>query len=134
VLTLVADDAVHEVGAAVGADGTITIRPADLARATGWELRDEGLCRRDVCVPVRDRGALAGDAGISLGAFAGALRRALAVEPAARFAVLGDAAGGAAPGGELVAPDFTLPDVDGRPVSLADFAGRKRLLVFWSSW
>jgi peroxiredoxin len=29
------------------------------------------------------------------------------------------------------APDFTLPDQDGRPVSLADFRGRRVLLVFY---
>jgi peroxiredoxin len=29
------------------------------------------------------------------------------------------------------APDFTLPDHDGNEVSLADFAGRKLLLVFY---
>lgn len=29
------------------------------------------------------------------------------------------------------APDFSLPDQDGNPVSLSDFAGRKLLLVFY---
>ena len=35
---------------------------------------------------------------------------------------------------DLDAPDFTLPDLDGVPHSLADWAGRKRLLVTFSSW
>jgi len=29
-----------------------------------------------------------------------------------------------------VAPDFTLPDLNGNPVSLSDFRGKKVLLVF----
>jgi peroxiredoxin Q/BCP len=29
------------------------------------------------------------------------------------------------------APDFTLPDQDGRPVSLSDFAGRTVVLYFY---
>ena len=29
------------------------------------------------------------------------------------------------------APDFTLPDQDGKEVSLSDFAGRKLVLVFY---
>ena len=29
------------------------------------------------------------------------------------------------------APDFTLPDQDGNPVSLSDFAGKKLVLVFY---
>ena len=32
-------------------------------------------------------------------------------------------------------PDFTLPDLDGRPVTLAPFLGKKPvLLVFWATW
>ncbi|RME92603.1 MAG: TlpA family protein disulfide reductase [Verrucomicrobia bacterium] len=32
------------------------------------------------------------------------------------------------------APDFTLPDLDGRPVRLRDFRGRVVLLNFWTTW
>jgi hypothetical protein len=34
----------------------------------------------------------------------------------------------------LEAPDFTLPDVDGRPHSLSDYRGKKVFLVSWASW
>jgi hypothetical protein len=34
----------------------------------------------------------------------------------------------------LRAPDFTLPDVDGRPHSLSDYRGKKVFLVSWASW
>lgn len=33
-----------------------------------------------------------------------------------------------------VAPDFTLPDVDGNPVSLSSFRGQYVLVDFWASW
>ena len=33
-----------------------------------------------------------------------------------------------------VAPDFTLKDLDGRAVSLADFRGKQVVLHFWASW
>ena len=32
------------------------------------------------------------------------------------------------------APDFTLNDIDGKPVSLSQFKGKKIVLVFWASW
>ena len=32
------------------------------------------------------------------------------------------------------APPFTLPDLDGRPVSLSDFAGRPVVVDFWATW
>lgn len=34
----------------------------------------------------------------------------------------------------LRAPDFTLPDLDGRPRSLSEFRGRKVFLASWASW
>ena len=33
-----------------------------------------------------------------------------------------------------VAPNFTLPDLNGKPHTLADFRGKKVLLVTWASW
>ena len=32
------------------------------------------------------------------------------------------------------APDFTLPDVNGQPVSLSSFRGKYVLVDFWASW
>jgi len=116
-------------------DDTLLVEADDLARATGWALKPEGLCRDDVCVPVRDRSALASERGVDVRAFAAALGRPVALEPAASMAVLGE--GSDAVGAQLAsltAPPFTLPDLDGNPVSLADFAGRKRLLIAWASW
>jgi hypothetical protein len=34
----------------------------------------------------------------------------------------------------LVAPDFALPDAEGRVHRLSDYRGKKVLLVTWASW
>jgi len=34
----------------------------------------------------------------------------------------------------LEAPDFTLPDMEGKLHSLSDFRGKKVFLVTWASW
>jgi len=39
-----------------------------------------------------------------------------------------------AQGAEAMAPEFVLPDADGRMVSLADFRGKPLVLTFWASW
>jgi peroxiredoxin len=42
-----------------------------------------------------------------------------------------------APAGSAIntaAPDFTLPDVNGKPVSLSSFKGKYVLVDFWASW
>lgn len=113
---------------------TLVVPLAELEAATGWELRSEGLCRGDTCVPVRDAGALVADGGVDVRVFGAALGRPVALDAERGVAVLGEPADAVAGPASLEAPPFTLPDLDGVPVSLSDFAGRKRLLVAWASW
>ena len=112
----------------------VVLAPADLTHATGWEVKREGLCRGEVCVPVRDS-LLQPGRPVDLSALAAALRRPLALDLDESAAYLGTSADDR--GAELNshrAPDFTLPDLDGRPHSLSDHRGRKVLLVFYASW
>jgi hypothetical protein len=133
-VTVVDGDRVVEVLGDARSD-TVLLDPPMLEPAVGWELKPEGLCRGNVCTQVRDPDALHVDGRISLRAVADSLRRpfALAEDPA--IAVLGESAEALDPGLlDHRAPPFTLPDIEGRDVSLEDFAGRKRMLLAWSSW
>ena len=114
---------------------TLRIAPEALREATGWKLEARGLCRGEVCVPVRDREELADATGVDLAAFARAIDRPLALDTAERAAALGTgAAERTARMATLEAPDFRLPDLQGRMHSLSDHRGKKRMLVAWGSW
>jgi hypothetical protein len=114
---------------------TVLLAPDALEEATGWDLRPEGLCRGDVCVPRRAGDGLVVDDQIDLAAFAALMQRPLAYDADAGIAVLADAPEQhAAAFDARVAPEWTLPNLDGNPVSSSDFVGRKKLLVAWASW
>ncbi len=133
-LTLIDDGRVVETTARFD-DAGIQLAAADLMAAFGWTLKDEGLCKDDVCVPVRDRSDRVNAAGVDLQAFADLLGRPLAIEAEAGLAVLGASAD--ARGAQLasqVAPDFTLPDLEGKLHSLWEHRGKKVLLVVYASW
>lgn len=108
-----------------------------LEAATGWELKPEGACLGERCVPL-PRGheaEFARDGRFNLAALANYLEQPLVRDTAHDVAVIGEAASVRADAlRSLEAPDFTLPDLDGRMHSLSDYRGRKVFLVSWASW
>ena len=122
------------VEATVGPDG-VRLPPAAVRDALGWELKPQGLCRGEQCVRVPSRDALVRDGAIDLATLAETLGRPLAVDIDARAACLGVAAEDRARQLQsLDAPDFILPDLDGRSHTLSGFRGKKVFLVAWASW
>ena len=131
---LIDDGRLTEVPARFSADA-VRLQPADVSAVFGWELKPQGLCRGSVCIRVRDTSTLATADGIDLAALAQVLGRPLALDIAERVAYLGASA--AERGAELAtlrAPDFSLPDLSGRRHSLADYRGKKVLLIAYASW
>jgi peroxiredoxin len=122
-----------EVEVAGRRDGErLLVGVTDLPGATGWELKPEGLCRGDVCVPVR---GIVEDGHVDIGAFATAVGRVVAVDAAEGIAVVGGSpAQRDASLDGLEAPDATLADLDGNPVHLSDLGPGKKVLVAWASW
>lgn len=107
----------------------------DALRALGWELHDGLLCNEAMCIPVGDDPAFAAADAVDLAALARALDRPLALDVEERAAYLGVGARERADAlATLEAPDFTLPDLDGREHRLSAQRGRKVLLVVWASW
>ena len=104
-------------------EGTTTDLDA-VARAIGWDLKPEGLCRGDVCVPLPDRSTIR--------ALANALRRPLVEAPEQGLMALGPEAGRALLSAR--APELTLPDWRGGEFSLSTLHGQKVLVVAWAPW
>jgi hypothetical protein len=133
--TILDENRTLEIPAAAGTDaGGIWLDAAATEQSLGWQLKPEGLCQGDVCIPVRDRSWIEGDA-LELGGLASALGRPLASDADERVAALGTAAASrAASLTSLEAPDFSLPDLAGRMHTLSEHRGKKVLLIAYASW
>lgn len=99
----------------------------DLLSATGWELKPQGLCRDERCVPLGD--ADASDAA----SLAARLGLPLLHDEANDLWAVGPESGARMLASTRL-PEITLPDLDGNPFSLSSLRGRKVLLVAWASW
>lgn len=131
---LLDDGKVCKIATTVSGD-SVRLSPTALRAALGWELKPEGLCKNDRCVPLRGEAGLVSDAGVDLSGVARVLGRPLVLDLDERVAYLGaSAAERATQLASLAAPDFTLPDVDGKLHSLSDHRGKKILLVAYASW
>ncbi len=132
--TILDNGAESQVDAVVRQD-TVWLSFNALKTALGWERKPEGLCQGDMCIPLEDEQDLLSDDGVDLAGLAELLTRPLALDPEERVAYLGEAARDqSAQLMSLRAPDFSLPDLDGKLHSLSDQRGRKVLLVAYASW
>ncbi|NML44587.1 hypothetical protein HHL11_12545 [Ramlibacter sp. G-1-2-2] len=120
------------------ADGdSLWLDAAQVAQATGWTWKPEGLCHGDTCVPLPParRGTIVRDGRLDLAAMWGYSGQPVLHDAASQVWVLGTGAQQrSAALGSLQAPDFALPDLDGRMHTLAEQRGRKVFLATWASW
>jgi hypothetical protein len=115
------------------AGDALWIRKRDLTRVNGFELKPQGACRADLCIPI-PKDMTRGDY-FNLTAFAKKAGQPLVAEPSARVWSFGEmqALGGGL-ANSRIAPDFEVPNRAGRPVHLAGFRGKKALVITWASW
>jgi hypothetical protein len=113
-------------------DGT-WLDAQDVARATGFMLKPEGMCRDEICVPL-PKGAIR-DGRVDIAAFWKRLDAPMVTDAPGEVFSLGAAAEDRnAALADLTAPDFTLPDLTGRPHTLSRLRGKKVFLSTWASW
>lgn len=136
-VTVIHEERETEIAAARVVGDALWLSNADVHRATGWTLTPEGLCRRDVRVPVprgREADFIQGDA-VDIAAFWRHIGHPVVRDDTGEAWVLGTGAGERSRAlRSLEAPDFALPDLDGRMHALSEQRGRKVLLVTWAPW
>jgi hypothetical protein len=109
------------------------VRKADLPGINGFEIKPQGACRAEVCVPIPKD--MARDAYFNLTAFSKKVGQVVVADPDARVWSFGEIPMfSGAYSSSRVTPDFAVPDRRGRIVRLSDFRGKKVLVTTWASW
>ena len=135
------DGVATEVSAAPTSSTDLWITTGDLARATRFVIKPQGVCRDELCFPLpKNRKAefvskKGSTTWFNLSAFAKLIKQPVVVDQKNGVWYFG--VRDAEQSGYLTsleAPNFTLPDLNGKLHSLTDFLGKKVLLVTWASW
>jgi hypothetical protein len=118
-------DSIHTEGA------DLWVRPQDLPRINEFELKPQGACRADVCIPIPKE--LKKSGWFNLTGFARRVHQSYVADANAwSFGEIPVLRSGFF--NSRIAPDFAVPDRKGRIVHLSDFRGKKALVVTWASW
>jgi len=130
-----------EVSSASEASSDLWLTISDLSRATRFVIKPQGVCRDELCFPLpKNRKAefvakKGNTTWFNLSEFARLIKQPFVTDQKNGVWYFGARA--AEQNGYLTsleAPNFTLPDLNGKLHSLADFRGKKILLVTWASW
>jgi hypothetical protein len=107
------------------------VRSADLRRINDFEVKPQGACRADICIPLSKE--LKNGEWFNLTGFARKVGQAFVADsgvwsfgeiPVVRGTYYSS----------RIAPDFAVPDRTGKVVHLSDFRGKKALVITWASW
>jgi len=135
------DGVATEVSLSREAGADLWLTTSDLTRATRLIIKQQGVCRDELCFPLpKNRKAefvqkKGGTSWFNLSEFARLIKQPCVIDEKNGVWYFGARA--AEQNGyltSLAAPNFTLPDLNGKLHSLADFRGKKVLLVTWASW
>ncbi len=126
-----------EIADAAAEGDALWLSGDDALRATGWQIKPEGFCRGEICLPLppgRAREFLR-EEQINVAEFWRLMGRPVVSDDAREAWMLGQGASERSAALEsLEAPDFSLPDLDGTMHSLSGQRGKKVLLATWASW
>ncbi len=105
---------------------SLDVSPEAFAAGTGWDIKPEGACKGEVCVPLPD--------GYSATHAADRLGMAVVESETGGLLAFGPES---LNGRALVtakAPEVVLPDLDGREFHLSSLRGKKVVVVAWAPY
>ena len=102
---------------------------AILEQETGWAVKAQGACRGATCVPLPPQGR-----SVAVDALAHHLGMGLVYDSRHGLWALGPSTVSGRALESAESPDFTLPDLTGRPFRFSSLRGQKVVLVAWASW
>lgn len=116
-------------------DQNLWVQSKDLPRINEFEVKPQGACRADVCIPLSK--TLKNGDWFNLTGFARRIGETVVIEKAADQNIYSFGEIPVLRGGfynSRIAPDFAVPDRKGKVVHLSDFRGKKTLVITWASW
>ncbi len=111
---------------------SLTIDRRAFEAGTGWELKPEGACRGDVCIPLSDRQS--DNDTVDVASLAQQMGLPLVHDEALGVWSLGPWSGNERTLVSAQAPELELPDVDGNRFRLSSLRGQKVLLIAWAPY
>jgi hypothetical protein len=107
---------------------TLDLTPTQFAAETGWDIKPQGACKAEVCVPL--------DSSAPFSALSTAQRLGMAVvhNASAGLWAIGPESFNQRALASAVAPELVLDDINGHSFRLSSLRGRKVVLVAWSPY
>jgi hypothetical protein len=105
---------------------SLDVTPEAFAAGTGWDIKPEGACRGEVCVPLPD--------GFSVAHASDRLGMALVRDDDLGVWALGPETIGGRALATAQAPELVLPDVNGHDFRLSSLRGQKVVLASWAPY
>ena len=121
-------------------ENDLWIRIDNLMESAGLEVKSEGVCFDDTCVPLpklaeEDEFISKDNSLFNISAFSRLMGDPIVRDLKNDVWVIGEGGAGRRENRRsLTAPDFTLPDINGVNYSLSSYLGKKIMLVSWASW
>ena len=103
---------------------------ASFEAGTGWQLKPEGACKGEICIPLK------ADPGnpVDVAALAEQMGLPLVAEPEHGLWALGPESIGGRALTTAEAPDIRLPDLNGQEFRLSSLKGQKVLVYAWAPY